>query len=226
MKWFLSQLRPVRFFASRRDPPHRSAFSDHVFASSGPLSQCVLQCCSFPIHLQCITDLVHESSQSEICPACNSQSPSSLDFIHFQHLCCVHHVEAPAVTTALSAHRTSVLSDPSMAASLEHLDISIDFNAPPANSTLNPIFPLCCAHICGPPDFEPLNDRRMEWSPIHPSVQGSSSDWVLQWVCRSCGSSTSHQDIPALPAASCPQCSSSAAIVFDRPTGHIVRLCV
>ena len=67
-----------------------------------------------------------------------------------------------------------------------------------------------------------------EWrkSPIHPSAQDSSSDWVLQRVCRSCGSSTSMQDIPVLPAVSCPQCSSSAAIVFDRPTGRVVRFCV
>ena len=50
----------------------------------------------------------------------------------------------------------------------------------------------------------------MEWSPIHPSAQGSSSDWVLQWVCRSCGSSTSMQDVP----------------IFDRPTGRVVRFCV
>ena len=34
------------------------------------------------------------------------------------------------------------------------------------------------------------------------------------------------QDIPALPTVSCPQCSSSAAIVFDRPTGRVVRFCV
>ena len=39
--------------------------------------------------------------------------------------------------------------------------------------------PLCCAHSCGPSDFEPLNDRRM---------------------------------------VSCPEYSSSAAVVFDRPT--------
>ena len=88
-----------------------------------------------------------------------------------------------------------------------------------------PIFPLCCAHTCGPPDFELLNDRRMEWSPIHPSAQGSSSDWFLQWVCRFCGSSTSMQDIPALPAVSCSHCSTSAAIVFDRPTGRVARFC-
>ena len=128
-----------------------------------------------------------------------------------------------------------VLSDPLLAASFEHLNISIDFNAPPANSSLNslcvpdglphpPIFPLCCANSCGPPDFEPLDDRGMEWSPIHPSAQCSSSAWVLQWVCRSCGSSTSMQDIPALPTVSCPQCSSSAAIIFL--TGPLDALCV
>ena len=76
-------------------PPASSCFvCDGHFASSGPLSRCVLQCWSLSIHLQCVTDLVHESSQSVVCPACNSQSPSSLDFLHFQHVCCVHHVEA------------------------------------------------------------------------------------------------------------------------------------
>ena len=69
---------------------------DGRFTSSGPLSRCVLQCCPLSIHLQCVTDLVHLPSQSVVCTACNSQSPSSLDFFHFQHLCCVRHVEAPA----------------------------------------------------------------------------------------------------------------------------------
>ena len=48
----------------------------------------------------------------------------------------------------------------------------------------------------------------------------------LQWVCRSCGSSTSIQDIPASPAVSCSQCSTSAGIVFDRPTGRVARFCL
>ena len=52
----------------------------------------------------------------------------------------------------------------------------------------------------------------MEWSPIDPSAQGSSSDWVLQQVCRSCGSSTSMQDIPALPAVSCSLCWSPTMV--------------
>ena len=61
---------------------------DGHFTSSGPLSRCVLQCCPISIHLQCVTNLVHLPSHSVVCPACNSQSPSSLDFLHFQHLCC------------------------------------------------------------------------------------------------------------------------------------------
>ena len=55
---------------------------DGHFASSGPLSRCVLQCCSISIHFQCVTDLVHLPSQFAVCPACNSQSPPSLDFLH------------------------------------------------------------------------------------------------------------------------------------------------
>ena len=64
--------------------------------ASGPISRDFLQCCENPAHLQCISDLVHESSPSVICSACNAQSPSSVDFHRFQHLCCVHHVETPA----------------------------------------------------------------------------------------------------------------------------------
>ena len=131
-------------------------------------------------HLLCITDLVHESFQSSICPVCNAQSPSSMDFLHFQHLCCIHHVEAPAgecmicsgpqstassfsvpccrqrihyECLARSVHScgdrypfctqdlVAVLSDPLLAASLEHLDIPTDFNALPANSALNSLCP-------------------------------------------------------------------------------------
>ena len=47
-----------------------------------------------------------------------------------------------------------------------------------------PIYPLCCTRVGGPPEFEPLDDRRMEWSPLHPSR-----------VCRSCGASTSLLDL-------------------------------
>ena len=138
----------------------------------------------------------------------------SSDFCLFlQSPCCRQRIHCECLARSLFAcgdhcpfctqDLVPVLSAPLLAASSEHLNIPIDFNAPPANSSLNslcvpagmphppPVFPLCCAHNCGPPDFEPMDDRRMEWSPIHPSAQGSSSAWVLQWVCRSCGSSTS-----------------------------------
>ena len=56
-----------------------------LFAASGPFSRCTLQCRRFSVHLQCITDLVHHS-QSVTCPACNAQSPSSVDFLTFTPL--------------------------------------------------------------------------------------------------------------------------------------------
>ena len=87
------------------------------------------------------------------------------------------------------------------------------------------IYPLCCTRVGGPPEFEPLDDRRMEWSPKHPCTHGATS-WVPQWICRSCGASTSLLDIPPLDAASCSLCSTSSAVVFDRPSGRTVRFCV
>ena len=106
-----------------------------------------VSCCRQRMHYECLARSVH--SCGDRCPFCTQ------DLV-------------------------PVLSDPLVAASLEYLDIPIDFNAPscelcahslsvPDNMPLPPpIFPLCCAHTCGSPDFEPLNDRRMEWSPIHP----------------------------------------------------------
>ena len=140
------------------------------------------------------------------------------------------------IATLFGQDLVTILFDPLVAVSLEQPDIHIDFIiALPANSalTLNvtdnmpllpPIFPLCCSHTCGPPDSEHLNDSRMEWSPIRPPEKGFSTDWVLQWVCRSCGSSTSMQDIPALPAVSCSLCwsptmwQSCFKLLFFHPT--------
>ena len=127
------------------------------FAASGPLSYEFLQCCSLPTHLQCITDLVHESSQSVDCPACNAQSPSSADFLHFQHFCCIHHVEAPAGECMICSGPQSmassfsvpccrqrihyeclpVLSEPSSGGLLRTHRHSQRFSTGPANSALN-----------------------------------------------------------------------------------------
>ena len=180
LRRFLSLL--PRRSTSRTEPISDGLSDDPVrdghFTSSGPLSRCVLQCCPISVHLQCVTDLVHLPSQSVVCSSCNSQSPSSLDFLHYQHLCCVRHVEAPAgecmICSSLQSFASSfslpccrqrihyeclaqsvhacgdhcpcctrdlvpVLSDPLLAASFEHLDIPIDFNAPLANSSLNSV---------------------------------------------------------------------------------------
>ena len=163
-----------------------------------------------------MTDLVQESSLSAVCPVCNSQSPSSLDFLHFQHLCCVHHMEAPAGMICSSPQSfASSFSLPccrqrihyeclarSVHSCGDHCPFCTQDLVPvltlfwqPSNtstfpststrplpiphSTLSlcvpddmphppPISPICCADICGPPDW-------MEWSPTHPYAQGSSS---------------------------------------------------
>ena len=169
-----------------------------------------------------------------VCPACNSQSPSFLNFFHFQHFCCVsscggscrriHDLSPPPRLTlllylspaAVNAFTTNVwlgqstpaavLSDPLLtASSFEHLNF-IDFNAPPVNSSLNsscvpdgmphppPIFPLCYTHSCGLQISNPL--MTAAWNCL---VITASSAWVLQWVRRSCGSSTSCRTSLLLP---------------------------
>ena len=111
---------------------------------SGPQSMVYsfsVPCCRQRIHYECLARSVHSSGDR--CP------------FYTQDL-------------------VPVLSDPLLAASLENLDVPNDPDAPPANAALNslsvpddlprspPTFPLCCTHTCGPPDFEHLNDRRME----------------------------------------------------------------
>ena len=214
------------------------------------------------LHLQCITDLVHESSQSVICPVCNAQSPSSVDFLHFEHLCCVHHVEASAGECMICSSPQSIASSFNVPCYRQRIhneclarsvhfcgdrcplctqDLVPVLSDPssgglprtpqhsPANSALNslsvpddmprlpPIFPLLCpllwSTFYGPPDCESLDDRQMEWSPIHPSAQSSSSDWVLQWVCRSCG--LGHSCL-----------ARSFEFTVDKPTGRAARFCL
>ena len=156
--------------------------------------------------------------------------------IHYP--CLVHSVDAcgdgcPFCTRDL----LPFLTDPFVATSLAHHNLSLDLQRAPSNSLVNSlhgpnllpepdIWPLCCFRTGGPPDFAPVDDRRMEWSPLQPTAQGRSSEWTPQWICCSCGCSTSMDDIPTVDVVSCPTCSSAPGVVFDRPTGRAVRFCV
>ena len=84
-----------------------------------------------------------------------------------------------------------LLSDPLMVAPLDHLHLPVDLNAVPTDVAIDSlnvpsnlpaapqIWLLCSFRSSGRPDFEPLNDRRMEWSPVHPTAHGASV-WVPQ----------------------------------------------
>ena len=135
----------------------------------------------------------------------------------FVHTVCLarsfssHGVDCPFCNQSLAdfARSSSFL-----ASSLFHGRM-VDFDRAPSNQAIDslvvlddfppspPIHPLCCTRVGGLPDFEPLDDRRMEWSPLHPFSSPDATSWVPQWVCRSCGASTSLLDIPPLDAASC-----------------------
>ena len=163
-----------------------------------------LPCCHQRIHYRCLVHSVHACGDG--CPFCTR------DLLPF-------------------------LTDPVVATSLAHHNLSLDLQRAPSNSLVNSlhgpnlppepdIWPLCCFRTGGPPDFAPVDDRRMEWSPLQPTAQGRSSEWTPQWICRSCGCSTSMDDIPTMDMVSCPTCSSAPGVVFDRPTGRAVRFCV
>ena len=231
-----------------------------IFASSGPLSRCVLQCCPFPstcssspIWCICLLNLWSARLQLSVpflfelpplpalvlCSPCGGSCRRVHDLlqpsiygIFFQCalLPSTHSLRmlgsvrlGPSMlveTTALSAHRTSRPSCLTLfwqpPSNTSTFPSKSTHPLPILHSTLSVSLTTChillpfspsVAHICGPPDFEPLHgppNGMVSHSPICPRF---SSDWVLQWVCRSCGSSTSMQDIPALPAVSCPECS-------------------
>ena len=162
-------------------------------------------CCGQFVHTTCLARSF--SSRGLDCPFCNQSladfaSSSSFLASSLFHGCMVDLDRAPSNQA------------------IDSLVVPDDFPPPP------PIYPLCCARVGGPPEFEPLDDRRMEWSPLHPSSSHGATSWVPQWVCRSCGASTSLLDIPPLDAASCSLCSTASAIVFDRPSARAVRFCV
>ena len=215
-----------------RCPDCPSEFADHVSADwfqrlcliNGVEWSCILQlsdcsvcmeamtvenniqvpCCGQFVHTVCLARSF--SSRGVDCPFCNQ---SLADFARSSSF---------LASSLFHGHMVDLDRAPSNHA-IDSLVVPDGFPLPP------PIHPLCCNRVGGPPEFEPLDDRRMEWSPLHPSTDGATS-WVPQWVCRSCGASTSLLDIPPLDAVSCSLCSAASAIVFDRPSGRAVRFCV
>ena len=113
--------------------------------------------------------------------------------------------------------------------------LSVDLCVPPSNSTANSmqqsaqmpakpnIRPLCCNRVSGPPDFSPLEDRRMEWSPIHPQL--GQNEWTMQWICRCCARHVTVDDLPSVEPGQCPACSSSMGLVVDVVSGRVARCC-
>ena len=101
------------------------------------------------------------------------------------------------------------------------------WTAPPTNRGLNsmvlpagflprpetPVF-LCCRRIGPPPQFEPSNDRRMEWSP---SPVAHSSEWAAEWLCVGCSRTVDLSDAPCSVSPPCPQCSNVPTMVVDVP---------
>ena len=88
------------------------------------------------------------------------------------------------------------------------------------------IWPVCCRRVGGPPDYSPLEDRWMEWSPIQPGASGGSSPWTFQWVCLTCSRTLLVEDVPPLPDLSCPRCQVDSGAVLDVTTGDVRRVCL
>ena len=88
------------------------------------------------------------------------------------------------------------------------------------------IWPVCCRRVGGPPDYSPLEDRRMEWSPIQPGASGGSSPWTFQWVSLTCSRTLLVEDVPPLPDLSCPRCQVDSGAVLDVTTGDVRRVCL
>ena len=64
-------------------------------------------------------------------------------------------------------------------------------------------WPTCCHRVGGPPDYAPLMDRQMEWSPIQPGASGGgSSSWAFQLMCFTCSWTFRVEDVPPLPEMS------------------------
>ena len=89
----------------------------------------------------------------------------------------------------LSALLSHVESGARFARLIKHVQIlgrRVEFDQPipdPIHQPVVPppprIWPVCWRRVGGPPDNAPLEDRRMEWSPVQPGASGGSSPWTF-----------------------------------------------
>ena len=111
-----------------------------------------LPCCHQRMHYWCLVHSVHACGDG--CPFCTR------DLLPF-------------------------LTDPLVATSLAHHNLSLDLQRAPSNSLVNSlhglnlppepdIWPLRCTRTSGPPDFAPVDDCRMQWSPLQ-RLNGSAT---------------------------------------------------
>ena len=157
----------------------------------------ILLCCRNRIHVGCFAQSVQHFGTR--CPFCSQDVRQ--------------HVVAMERDGTFSAH-----------------GLSVNVSAPPLNSNSNslchsaniPTEPnvrvLCCNRLSGPPDFSPLENRRMEWSPVHPEV--GHDEWIMQWICRSCGRNITLSDVPSFQPGQCVACSTPLGLVVDAHSGH------
>ena len=71
---------------------------------------------------------------------------------------------------------------------------------------------LCCRRIGPPPQFEPSNDRQMEWSP---SLVAHSSVWAAEWLCVGCSRTVDLSHVLPSDSPPCPQFSNVPTMVVD-----------
>ena len=106
---------------------------------------------------------------------------------------------------------------------------AMDMDAEPSNQGSNslviPAAPLagyvflCCPHVGPIPDFEQLQDRRMEWSPLM-----VSNAWSPQWLCRQCCRTVGEP--PSLPGVPCSRCGVQCQVlVTDFSSGDSGMWC-
>ena len=224
--------------------------TDDILCSICGLADGVLDhfpCCHAPVHQECqgycsscdIEDISDMGDSEEECVVCRCGMDAH---DRFTLPCCFHDLHLDCVLRSFQACGAKC---PLCQISLDHVAQSEQFQAivgsrsdvmmqepipePVASISVvapPPVWPLCCNRLGGPPDFVPLDDRRMEWSPIHPAASGSNSIWIGQWICRSCSRSLRVTDLPPLPPVACPDCQHVADSVLDVVSAEVSSICM